>query len=98
MDVDSSECRLVQRKRWLKKDDQMLPWVFPSLTGIPVEERNLWHAFKCMPEKNGVRLLRIQGLRHATTMAAVSGRMALFFRQSTGSLRRNRSWSATQSR
>ena len=56
--------RRVQRKRWLKKGEAMPEWVFPSLTGTPVEERNVRHVLKRVLEKAGLRHIRIHDLRH----------------------------------
>jgi integrase len=56
--------RRVQRNRWMKKGEPMPLWVFPSLTGTPVEERNLRHVFKRLLEKAGMRHMRIHDLRH----------------------------------
>jgi integrase len=39
-------------------------WVFASLTGTPVEERNVRDLFKRMLEKAGLRHIRIHDLRH----------------------------------
>jgi integrase len=38
--------------------------VFPSLTGAPVEERNVRHILKRVLEKAGLRHIRIHDLRH----------------------------------
>jgi integrase len=45
--------RRVQRQRWLTKGEVMPDWVFPSLTGTPVEERNVRYVFKRVLEKAG---------------------------------------------
>jgi integrase len=42
----------------------MPEWVFPSLTGTPVEERNVRHVFRRVLERAGLRHIRIHDLRH----------------------------------
>ena len=42
----------------------MPEWVFPSLTGTPVEKRNVRHVLKRVLEKAGLRHFRIHDLRH----------------------------------
>jgi integrase len=53
----------------------MPPWVFPSLTGTPVEERNVRHVFKRVLEKAGLGHMRIHDLRHTyATLLLQAGR------------------------
>ena len=63
--------RRVQRQRWLKKGKPMPPWVFPSLEGTALEERNVRHVFKPLLEKAELRQIRIHDVRH--TYAAAAG-------------------------
>src|SRR5688572_31251862 len=42
--------RRAQQARWLKKGKEMPSWVFPSLEGTPLEERNVRHVFNRMLE------------------------------------------------
>jgi integrase len=42
----------------------MPDWVFPSLTGTPVEERNVRHVFHRVLEHAGLPHMRIHDLRH----------------------------------
>lgn len=57
--------RRVQRKRWLKKGQTMPPWVFSSLEGTALEERNVRHVFSRLLEKSEIRQVRIHDLRHS---------------------------------
>ena len=57
--------RRLLRKRWLKKGKTMPPWVFPSLDGTALEERNVRHVFTRMLEKAELRKIRIHDLRHS---------------------------------
>jgi integrase len=56
--------RREQRARWLKKGQNLPDWVFPSLEGTALEERNVRHVFKRMLEKADLRQIRIHDLRH----------------------------------
>ena len=54
----------LQRKRWIKKGKPLPPWVFASLEGTALEERNVRHVFTRMLEKAELRQIRIHDLRH----------------------------------
>jgi len=56
--------RRVQRKRWAKKGKAMPAWVFPSITGTAVEERNVRHVFTRILDKTALRHIRVHDLRH----------------------------------
>jgi integrase len=56
--------RRQQRARWLKKGKPMPEWVFPSLEGTALEERNVRHVFTRMLEKAELRRIRLHDLRH----------------------------------
>ena len=56
--------RRAQRKRWLKKGRTIRAWVFPSLEGTALEERNVRHVFTRLLEKADLRQIRINDLRH----------------------------------
>lgn len=43
----------------------MPPWVFPSLDGTALEERNVSHVFTRLLEKSELRQIRIHDLRHS---------------------------------
>ena len=58
------EWRRQQRARWLKKGKPVPAWVFPSLEGTALEERNVRHVFTRMLEKAELRRIRIHDLRH----------------------------------
>jgi hypothetical protein len=56
--------RRQQRARCVEKGVPVPDWVFPSLGGTPLEERNMRHVFKRLLEKAELRQIRIQDLRH----------------------------------
>ena len=56
--------RRLQRKRWIKKGKPMPPWVFASLEGTALEERNVRHVFTRILQKAELRQIRIHDLRH----------------------------------
>jgi integrase len=56
--------RRQQRARCVEKGVPVPDWVFPSLGGTPLEERNVRHVFKRLLEKAELRQIRIQDLRH----------------------------------
>jgi integrase len=56
--------RRLQRKRWIKKGKAVPPWVFPSLEGTALEERNVRHVFGRLLEKAELRQIRVHDLRH----------------------------------
>lgn len=58
------EWRRQQRARWLKKGKPVPEWVFPSLEGTALEERNVRHVFTRMLDKAELRRIRIHDLRH----------------------------------
>jgi integrase len=51
--------RRQQRARWLKKGKPVPEWVFPSLEGTALEERNVRHVFTRMLEKAELRKIRV---------------------------------------
>jgi integrase len=50
--------------RWLKKGEPMPEWMFPSLEGTALEERNVRTAFARVLAKAELRQIRIHDLRH----------------------------------
>jgi len=56
--------RRLQRKRWIKKGKPLPPWVFASLEGTALEERNVRHVFTRILQKAELRQIRIHDLRH----------------------------------
>jgi integrase len=76
--------RRVQRKRWLKRGQTMPAWVFPSLEGTALEERNVRHVFTRLLEKAEVRQIRIHDLRHsyATQLLQAGARLRTLARSS----------------
>ena len=56
--------RRLQRRRWLKKGKSLPPWVFASLEGTALEERNVRHVLTRILEKANLRQIRIHDLRH----------------------------------
>ncbi len=56
--------RRARRARCLAKGEEMPAWVFPSLEGTPLEERNVRHVFTRLLERAELRQVRIHDLRH----------------------------------
>jgi integrase len=56
--------RRLQHARWLEKGKAVPKWVFPSLEGTPLEERNVRHVFTRLLEKAELRQIRIHDLQH----------------------------------
>ena len=56
--------RREQRARWLEKGKDVPPWVFPSLEGTALDERNLRLVFTRLLDKATLRHTRIHDLRH----------------------------------
>ena len=54
----------MQRKRWIKKGKPLPPWVFASLEGTALDERNVRHVFTRILQKADLRQIRIHDLRH----------------------------------
>src|SRR5256885_15178537 len=54
----------LQRRRWLKKGKSLPLWLFASLEGTALEERNVRHVFTRILEKAKLRQIRIHDLRH----------------------------------
>ena len=77
--------RRVQRKRWLKKGKPMPAWVFPSLEGTALEERNVRHVFQRLLEKAELRQVRIHDLRHTyATLLLKAGAPITYVSQQLG--------------
>ena len=56
--------RRVQEARWLKKGKSLPVWVFSSLDGTALEERNIRHVFARMLTKAELHVIRVHDLRH----------------------------------
>jgi integrase len=63
----------VQQARWLKKGQEMPPWLFPARQGGVLEERNVRHVFKRMLEQAELRQIRIHDLRHYSASRTITG-------------------------
>ena len=70
------EWRRQQRARWLKKGKPVPEWVFPSLEGTALEERNVRHVFTRMLEKAELRQHpHARPAAHVRVTAAAAGRV-----------------------
>ena len=79
------EWRAVQQERWLKKGEDMPPWVFPSRTGTALEERNIRHVFERMLTKAGLRHIRIHDLRHTfASLLLQQGESVVYVKEQLG--------------
>ena len=59
--------------------------VFPSLTGTPVEERNIRHVFQRMLEKANLRNIRIHDLRHTfASLVLQQGESVVYVKEQLG--------------
>ena len=77
--------RRVQRARWMKKDEPMPLWVFPSREGTALEERNVRHVFTRLLEKAQLRQMRIHDLRHThATLLLQAGAPITYVSQQLG--------------
>lgn len=77
--------RRVQRMRWLKKGKPMPPWIFPSLEGTALEERNVRHVFTRILAKAELRQIRIHDLRHTyATLLLQAGAPITYVSQQMG--------------
>jgi integrase len=77
--------RRLQRRRWIKKGKSLPPWVFASLEGTALEERNVRHVFTRMLEKADLRQIRIHDLRHSyATLLLQAGAPITYVSQQMG--------------
>ena len=77
--------RRALRRRWLKKGEPMPSWVFPSLEGTALEERNVRTAFTRVLEKAKLRQIRIHDLRHTyATLLLQAGAPITYVSQQLG--------------
>jgi integrase len=77
--------RRLQRKRCLKKGKPVPPWVFPSLEGTALEERNVRHVFTRLLEKAELAHRRIHDLRHTNaTLLLQAGAPITYVSQQLG--------------
>ncbi len=77
--------RRVQRERWLEKGGEVPPWVFPSLEGTALEERNVRHVFSRLLEQANLRQIRIHDLRHTyATLLLQAGAPITYVSQQLG--------------
>jgi integrase len=77
--------RRALRRRWLKKGEPMPGWVFPSLEGTALEERNARTAFARVLEKAKLRQIRIHDLRHTyATLLLQAGAPITYVSQQLG--------------
>ena len=57
--------RRVQEARWLKKGKSLPVWVFPSLDGTALEERNIRHVLARMLTQAGLHVMCSGGVRRS---------------------------------
>ncbi|MEN3336618.1 MAG: hypothetical protein V7647_294 [Acidobacteriota bacterium] len=77
--------RRVQQARWLKKGQEMPPWVFPSRQGPALEERNVRHVFVRMLQKANLRHIRIHDLRHTfASLLLQQGESVVYVKEQLG--------------
>ena len=77
--------RRLQRKRWIKKGKPMPPWVFASLEGTALEERNVRHVFHRLLEKADLRRIRIHDLRHTfASLLLQNGESIVYVKEQLG--------------
>ncbi len=80
-----AEWRRVQQARWLKKGQEMTPWVFPARRGGLLEERNVWHVFTRLLAKAGLRHIRIHDLRHTfASLLLQQGESVVYMKEQLG--------------
>ncbi len=79
------EWRRQQRARCLEKAVAVPDWVFPSLEGTPLEERNVRHVFKRLLEKADLRQIRIHDLRHTyASLLLQQGESVVYVKEQLG--------------
>jgi hypothetical protein len=79
------EWRRQQRARWLKKGKPVPEWVFPSLEGTALEERNVRHVFTRMLEKAELRKIRVHDLRHTfASLLLQQGESVVYVKEQLG--------------
>jgi integrase len=73
------------RARWIKKGEPMPAWIFPSLEGTALEERNVRHVFGRLLERADLRQIRIHDLRHTyATLLLQAGAPITYVSQQLG--------------
>ena len=73
------------RARWLKKGEPMPAWIFPSLEGTALEERNVLTVFTRLLAKADRRQIRIHDLRHTyATLLLQAGAPITYVSQQLG--------------
>ena len=73
------------RQRWMKKGESMPAWVFPSLEGTALEERNVRTVFARLLAKAELRQIRIHDLRHTyATLLLQAGAPITYVSQQLG--------------
>jgi hypothetical protein len=77
--------RRYQRARWLKKSEPVPEWVFPSLEGTALEERNVRHVFTRLLEKAELRQMRVHDLRHTfASLLLQQGESVVYVKEQLG--------------
>ena len=77
--------RRQQRARCVEKGVPVPDWVFPSLEGTPLEERNVRHVFKRLLEKAELRQIRIHDLRHTyASLLLQQGESVVYVKEQLG--------------
>jgi integrase len=77
--------RRALRARWLKKGEPMPAWIFPSLEGTALEERNVRTVFTRLLAKADLRQIRIHDLRHTyATLLLQAGAPITYVSQQLG--------------
>jgi integrase len=79
------EWRRFQQARALHKGTNCPIWIFPSLTGTPLEERNIRHVFNRMLEKAALRHIRVHDLRHTfASLLLQQGESVVYVKEQLG--------------
>jgi integrase len=77
--------RRLQQARSMEKGTNSPQWIFPSLSGTPLEERNIRHVFKRMLEKAALRQIRIHDLRHTfASLLLQQGESVVYVKEQLG--------------
>ena len=77
--------RRQQRARWLNQGEPVPEWVFPSLEGTALEERNVRHVFTRMLEKADLRQIRVHDLRHTfASLLLQQGESVVYVKEQLG--------------
>ncbi len=85
LSVALREWRAVQEVRWQKKGKDLPLWVFPSVTGTALEERNVRHVFERLLTAAGLRHVRLHDLRHTfASLLLQQGESVMYVKEQLG--------------